>query len=84
MATPFSPGFVDRRRQHTPSDQVPYERRQFGNSYSELSPEAKELALAIDSYKLMHHRRFVTYEELLQIIKSLGYRRQEASVPAQG
>ncbi len=84
MATPFSPGFVDRRRQHTPSDQVPYERRQFGNSHSELSPEAKELALAIDSYKLMHHRRFVTYEELLQIIKSLGYRRQEASVPAQG
>jgi hypothetical protein len=51
------------------------ERRQFTNSYEELSPEARALAQAIDSYKLMHRRRFITYEEMLSVIKSLGYSR---------
>ena len=28
---------------------------------------------AIDSYKVMHRRRFITYDEMLAIVKSLGY-----------
>ena len=49
------------------------ERRQFADSHDGLSPEAEELALAIDAYKLHHRRRFITYEEMLAVIKSLGY-----------
>jgi hypothetical protein len=49
------------------------ERRQFANSHEELSPEARELAQAIDGYKLMHRRRFITFEEMLAVIKELGY-----------
>ena len=52
------------------------ERRQFGNSHQELSQEARELGQAIDQYKLIHRRRFITYEEMLSVIRSLGYRRQ--------
>lgn len=66
--------FVDRRSatsQETPGR----ERRQFANSYEELSPEAAELAGAIDGYKLQHRRRFITFEEMLAVIKSLGYQR---------
>ncbi len=49
------------------------ERRQFVDSYSELSPQARELALAIDAYKIHFHRRFINHEELLTVIQSLGY-----------
>ena len=49
------------------------ERRQFANSHEELSAEACELATAIDGYKLAHRRRFITYEEMLGVVKSLGY-----------
>ena len=49
------------------------ERRQFGNTHSDLSPEARELGQTIDQYKLVHRRRFITYEEMLSIIRSLGY-----------
>ena len=49
---------------------------QFANSHEELSPDAKELALAIDGYKLRHRRRFITYEEMLTVIKGLGYQRE--------
>ena len=31
------------------------------------------LAVAIDEYKLVHRRRFITYEEMLCVVKSLGY-----------
>jgi hypothetical protein len=64
--------FVDRR---TPegSESVPHERRQFANSHDDLSPDAAELARAIDGYKLRHRRRFVTYEEMLDVVVSLGY-----------
>ena len=47
----------------------------FANSHEELSPDAAELALAIDGYKLRHRRRFITYEEMLDVVKSLGYTR---------
>ena len=67
--------FVDRRNP-TAVEQMPIcERRQFANSHDDLSPEAGDLARAIDSYKLVHRRRFITFEEMLAVIKSLGYHR---------
>ena len=69
----LSTSFVD-RRSYDPGLGLPArERRQFTNSYDELSPEARQLAAAIDEYKLVHRRRFITYEEMLGVIRSLGY-----------
>jgi len=70
-----SQDFIDRRASSSPDDQPARERRQFANSHDELSPEAAELARAIDGYKLQHRRRFITFEEMLAVVKSLGYRR---------
>jgi hypothetical protein len=67
--------FVDRRAPVEPGSQPLFERRQFANSYDELSPEAADLARAIDGYKLQHRRRFITFEEMLCVINSLGYKR---------
>jgi hypothetical protein len=67
--------FVDRRNTGVQRRAAGIERRQFTNSYDDLSPAAAEIGRAIDEYKLAHHRRFVTYEELLTIIVQLGYQR---------
>ncbi len=67
--------FVDRRKYDVSLGPPAFERRQFANSHDELSKEARELALAIDGYKLRHRRRFITYEEMLSVVKSLGYHR---------
>jgi hypothetical protein len=69
-------GFIDRRSNTLGAPPGGRERRQFGNSYENLSPDARELAEAIDRYKLAHHRRFITCEELLEVITGLGYRKQ--------
>jgi hypothetical protein len=74
FATAVEP-FVDRRNYAAQAGAPQRERRQFTNSHDDLSPEAQELAQAIDSYKLMHRRRFITYEEMLAVMKSLGYKR---------
>ncbi|MCH2114158.1 MAG: hypothetical protein MK171_04520 [Pirellulales bacterium] len=74
-ATPASPVFIDRRQASNPDRTVGRERRQFTNSHDSLSPEATALAEAIDLYKLQHRRRFINYEEMLAIFKSLGYTR---------
>ncbi|QDS86374.1 hypothetical protein CA51_04300 [Rosistilla oblonga] len=66
--------FVDRRSAPNPNASVS-ERRQFVSSHDGLSDEAKELALAIDSYKLQHRRRYITFEEMLSVVKGLGYSR---------
>ena len=72
-----SNAFVDRRIPTT--GQAPIiERRQFSNSHDDLSPDVRELAKAIDEYKLRHRRRFITYEEILNVIISLGYTKNEA------
>ena len=63
--------FVERRTASV--DRSGFERRQFTNSHADLSPEAAELAGAIDQYKLRHRRRFITYEEMLHVVKDLGY-----------
>ena len=65
--------FTDRRSVEAYSALPNVERRQFANCHEELSPEARELAAAIDEYKLHHRRRFITYEEMLGVIKSIGY-----------
>ena len=64
--------FVDRRQQ--PGTGVRGERRQFGNSYRDLSPEGLQLAEAIDAYKVDHHRRYITTDELLGVLNRLGYK----------
>jgi hypothetical protein len=65
--------FIDRRGPLHDGNEPMFERRQFANSYEELSPDAADLARAIDGYKVQHRRRFVTFEEMLSVIKSLGY-----------
>ena len=65
--------FIDRRSYDPGVGRPAMERRQFANSHEDLSPDARELAVAIDGYKLMHRRRFITYEEMLTVVKTLGY-----------
>ncbi len=67
--------FVERRSPAAVEQMPICERRQFANSHDDLSPEAADLARAIDSYKLVHRRRFITFEEMLAVVKSLGYHR---------
>lgn len=68
-----STDFVERRNYEMGQDVPVRERRQFTNSHDELSPNARELAMAIDEYKLRHRRRFITFEEMLGVVESLGY-----------
>lgn len=65
--------FHDRRQSEAGAPGV--ERRQFTPSYDSQRPEVNELARAIDQYKLHHRRRFITFEELYDVIVSLGYHR---------
>jgi hypothetical protein len=67
--------FVDRRGYGSYDGPPGRERRQFADSHDELTADAKELARAIDAYKLMHRRRFITHDEMLAVFKSLGYHR---------
>ncbi len=64
--------FVDRRQK--PGTGERGERRQFGNSYHNLSSEGQQLAEAIDAYKVDHHRRYITTDELLSVLGRLGYK----------
>ncbi len=72
LETPPKP-FTDRRSYRVDWRLPACERRQFANSHEGLSPEAAELAHSIDEYKLHHRRRFITYEEMLSVVRSLGY-----------
>lgn len=65
--------FEDRRQAPSPIRSEGVERRQFSNSYAAMRPEVSELAEAIDRYKLQHRRRFITFEELFDVMASLGY-----------
>ena len=67
--------FIERRNPAAVEQMPICERRQFANSHDDLSPEAAELARSIDQYKLLHRRRFITFEEMLSVVKSLGYHR---------
>ena len=70
-------GFVDRR--HTPlaGTNSTSERRQFGSSHFGLSDEGRELAFAIDQYKLQNHRRYLTCDEMLKVLTDLGYEKRD-------
>lgn len=71
-----NPGaFVDRRQPTSAVRQSGPERRQFCNAHSSSRPEVIELAEAIDQYKLRHRRRFITFEELYDVMAGLGYHR---------
>ncbi len=65
--------FIDRRNSDIQRNSPGLERRQFSDSHDNLSPDAAELGRAVDQYKLINRRRFITYEELLSVITSLGY-----------
>ncbi|QDT02639.1 hypothetical protein K227x_10170 [Rubripirellula lacrimiformis] len=65
-------GFVDRRSSSS-NVSARSERRQFGSAHLGLSEQGRELALAIDQYKVEHHRRYLTCDEMLQVMTSLGY-----------
>ncbi|HEY4311262.1 MAG TPA: hypothetical protein VGN12_17560 [Pirellulales bacterium] len=67
--------FIDRRSSNSFDGPPGRERRQFADSHDELTPDGRELARAIDAYKLMHRRRFITHDEMLAVVKSLGYHR---------
>jgi hypothetical protein len=69
-ATPAEP-FVERRRGSGARGNG--ERRQFGSSHEGLSEAGRELALAIDQYKMQHHRRYITCDEMLLVLSNLGY-----------
>lgn len=71
-------GFVDRRQREETSP-VGAERRQFAGNYRDLSPEAKRLSDAIDQYKLCHRRRVIDPDEIVGILKSIGYRQVVAA-----
>lgn len=66
--------FPDRRQGPTGPRQFG-ERRQFVDSRSTFRPEVTELAEAVDQYKLRHRRRFITFEELFDVMWGLGYRK---------
>jgi len=72
-AIPETSQFLDRRETIGPGSSAGRERRQFSNSHDNLSPDAAELARTIDQYKMQHRRRFINFEEMLTIFKSLGY-----------
>jgi hypothetical protein len=65
--------FVERRDQSNPHPGPHQERRQFIGAYDHLTPDARELATAIDAYKLHHRRPVISFEELMTLVKSLGY-----------
>ena len=68
--------FVDRRSPYSSAGaQSDIERRQFSDSRDTLRPEVCELSEAIDQYKLRHRRRFITFDELYDVIVELGYQK---------
>ncbi len=73
-------GYVERRSRPASSatsseSGVRSDRRQFGSSHHGLSEAGRELAQAIDRYKLENHRRYITCDEMLSVLRGLGYQR---------
>ncbi len=69
--------FNDRRNPEIQRNTPGLERRQFSDGHGNLSPDAAELGRAIDQYKLEKCRRYISYEEMLSVIKSLGYQKTD-------
>lgn len=49
--------------------------QQFNCAEENFAHEALELADALEKYKLIHRRRYISFEEILCILHTLGYRR---------
>ncbi len=64
-------GFVNRRQADNGSGGR--ERRQFRDGNRSARPEVAELADAVDTYKMENRRRFITFEELFDLMQGLGY-----------
>ncbi|MFN9720905.1 MAG: hypothetical protein ACK58L_19590 [Planctomycetota bacterium] len=75
MADSGSSPFVERRQRDAGASPAGSERRQFRDGNRSSRPEVAELANAIDDYKIAHRRRFITFEELFDVMTSLGYHR---------
>jgi hypothetical protein len=73
---------ADRRRSYPDFSPTGTDRRQFGANYDDLSPAGRELGLAIDHYKVEHHRRFITPCEMLDVVKRLGYHGDDTAADA--
>jgi len=65
--------FMDRRQRDDGASTTGPERRQFRDGNRSSRPEVAELADAVDDYKVAHRRRFITFEELFDVMASLGY-----------
>jgi hypothetical protein len=68
--------FIDRRQTPLAGANNPGERRQFGSSHLGLSEQGRELAFAIDQYKVQNHRRYLTCDEMLRVLTDLGYEKR--------
>jgi hypothetical protein len=71
-----SADFLDRRSTAKVRSTPGLERRQFSDGHADLSADAAELGRAIDQYKLVNRRRYITYEEMLGVMIDLGYSKQ--------
>ena len=72
-------GFVHRKPASSKYEEVGIERRQFPNADVKLSPAAQELGKMIDVYKMTHGIQRINFEELLMVMRSLGYAKQDES-----
>jgi hypothetical protein len=72
LAETQCPDFIDRRAARNP-ESPSFERRQFKDGNRSQRPEVAEFAEAVDTYKIENRRRFITFEELYDIMCSLGY-----------
>ena len=71
-----SPEFFVDRRANDVSDRSPaFDAGSFPIRMKNFRPRPSNWPCAIDGYKLRHRRRFITYEEMLSVVKSLGYAR---------
>ena len=73
LVEPKSSVFVDRRGPDAARQPEVPERCQFYDLRDSMKTEVNELAEAVDQYKLRHRRRFITFEELHDVIVDLGY-----------
>ncbi|MDO5553308.1 MAG: hypothetical protein Q4G68_06065 [Planctomycetia bacterium] len=60
---------ADRSRQSRRGANVSY------SSQHTYSAEARELSSALDTYKLRHRRCYLTFEEIVGVLRDLGYRK---------
>ena len=72
LAQVGSQDFIERRNRDE-SNNAGFERRQFRDGNRSVRPEVAEFADAVDEYKITYRRRFITFEELFDVMTSLGY-----------